>query len=42
LEIGAEQGNAVKTLLEQSGFGDVSVLQDLNQRDRVVTGTLQM
>jgi release factor glutamine methyltransferase len=42
LEIGAEQGNAVKTLLEQSGFGNVSVLQDLNQRDRVVTGTLQM
>lgn len=38
LEIGAEQGNAVKSLLEAEGFSDVSVLPDLASRDRVVEG----
>ena len=42
LEIGDDQGSKVKNLLEASGFADVSVTQDLNSRDRVVSGTLAM
>lgn len=38
LEIGAEQGAAVKSLLEAEGFSDVAVLPDLASRDRVVEG----
>ncbi len=37
-EIGYEQGNAVKELLERSGYENVSVFKDLAGNDRVVTG----
>jgi release factor glutamine methyltransferase len=42
LEIGEEQAAAVKSLLEECGFSDVTVTQDLNGRDRVVSGSLAM
>lgn len=38
LEIGCEQGEAVKKLLECHGFSDVDIKQDLTGRDRIVTG----
>lgn len=38
VEIGWTQGEAVKMLFEQAGFADVTVLPDLDGRDRVVTG----
>lgn len=38
-EIGYDQGEDVKTLMEQAGFGDVNVLQDYAGLDRVVYGT---
>ena len=38
-EIGYDQGEDVKTLLEQAGFGDVNVVQDYAGLDRVVYGT---
>jgi release factor glutamine methyltransferase len=41
LEIGEAQAAEVGTLLEDAGFGDVSVRQDLNGRDRVVTARLR-
>ncbi len=37
-EIGFEQGEAVKDILEKSGYGDVTVYKDYGGRDRVVTG----
>ena len=37
-EIGWEQGEAVKEILERSGFGDVRVTKDYAGNDRVVTG----
>lgn len=40
LEIGAEQGAAVQTLLQDSGFQNIEVLKDLQRRDRVVCATL--
>jgi len=40
LEIGDDQGPKVKRLLEDSGFSDVKITQDLNKRDRVVSGSL--
>lgn len=40
LEIGADQGAAVTALLREAGFRDITVKQDLNRRDRVVTGVL--
>jgi release factor glutamine methyltransferase len=40
LEIGDRQGAAVRRLLEEGGFFNVSVLPDLNGRDRVVCGVL--
>lgn len=40
LEIGADQGDAVRELLGDAGFEDVAVRQDLAGRDRVVTGVL--
>jgi release factor glutamine methyltransferase len=40
LEIGEEQGNAVKKMLQTAGFDDVSVEPDLNGRDRLVSGRL--
>lgn len=42
LEIGAAQGGAVKELLAQSGFTGVSIIPDLNGRDRVATGLLDI
>lgn len=39
LEIGAEQGSAVKSLLEEAGFQDVCIKKDLNSLDRVAAGT---
>jgi len=42
LEIGEEQGRAVRRLLEEAGFDDVKVHPDLNGRDRVVSGRLAM
>lgn len=37
VEIGWDQGEAVKALFEQAGFTDVKVVKDLADRDRVVT-----
>ncbi len=42
LEIGEEQGLAVRRLMEGAGFGDVAVHPDLNGRDRVASGRLAM
>jgi release factor glutamine methyltransferase len=38
LEIGYDQGEAVKELLAESGFAQIRVIQDLAGLDRVVTG----
>ncbi|MDE7302885.1 MAG: peptide chain release factor N(5)-glutamine methyltransferase [Oscillospiraceae bacterium] len=38
-EIGFEQGEAVRDILEKNGYENVSVCQDYAGRDRVVTGT---
>lgn len=38
-EIGYNQGEAVKALMEQSGFAEVTVVQDYAGLDRVVYGT---
>ena len=40
-EIGHNQGEAVKTLLEQNGFIGVEIVQDYAGLDRVVYGTCQ-
>lgn len=40
LEIGEEQGRAVRGLMETAGFDNVTVHPDLNGRDRVVSGRL--
>ncbi|MEQ7153648.1 peptide chain release factor N(5)-glutamine methyltransferase [Brevundimonas aurifodinae] len=37
VEIGWDQGAAVKALFEAAGFADVKVVKDLGDRDRVVT-----
>lgn len=37
LEIGAGQGKAVRSLLEEAGFADVRIEKDYSGRDRVVT-----
>lgn len=39
-EIGYDQGEEVKNLLQNAGFSDIKVIQDLTGRDRVVTGIL--
>lgn len=39
-EIGAEQGDQVRQILECYGFGDVKILKDLSGRDRYATGVL--
>lgn len=39
LEIGYDQGDAVKALMEQAGFTDVQVKKDLPGNDRVVRAT---
>ena len=38
LEIGFDQGVAVKELMEQNGYKDVKVIRDLGGNDRVVSG----
>lgn len=38
VEIGWQQGVAVKDIFESNGFSDVRVIQDLGARDRVVVG----
>jgi len=38
VEIGFDQGDAVRRLFEQAGLTDIEVLQDLGGRDRVVRG----
>ncbi len=38
LEIGYDQGPAVKELMEQNGYKDVQVIKDLGGNDRVVSG----
>ncbi len=40
-EIGYDQGNAVKTLMEEFGFSDVTVKKDISHNDRVVFGTVK-
>ncbi len=40
LEIGYQQGEAVKRLLLEHSYGDVKVIKDLGNQDRVVMGTL--
>ena len=40
LEHGWDQGEAIRALLEQAGFEDVSTAQDLELRDRVTLGRL--
>ncbi len=37
VEIGWDQGEAVKALFEAAGFADVKIVKDLADRDRVVT-----
>lgn len=39
-EIGYDQGKDVSDLLREAGFGEVRVIKDLVQNDRVVTGML--
>lgn len=38
LEIGYDQGEAVKSLMEENGYKDVQVIKDLGGNDRVVSG----
>ena len=40
-EIGYNQGNAVKKIMEENGFCEVEVFKDLAELDRVVCGYLQ-
>ncbi|MBT3191653.1 MAG: peptide chain release factor N(5)-glutamine methyltransferase [Verrucomicrobia bacterium] len=42
LEIGEEQGARVGALLKDCGFSDVAVIKDLTDRDRIVSGRLEM
>lgn len=40
IEIGYQQGQAVKHLMEQAAFTQVIIHKDLEGKDRVVTGGL--
>ena len=40
-EIGYDQGEAVREIMEQAGFIEVQVVKDYSGLDRVVYGTLQ-
>ena len=40
-EIGYDQGEAVRNILIQEGFGDIHILKDLQGHDRVVLGTFK-
>jgi release factor glutamine methyltransferase len=39
LEIGADQGSAVRALYEHAGFTDIEIRQDLAGRDRIAVGS---
>jgi release factor glutamine methyltransferase len=39
LEIGADQGEAVRVLLEQSGFEHIEIRKDLAGHDRIAVAT---
>ena len=39
-EIGNDQGDEVSAIMRENGFSDVTVLKDLNNNDRAVTGHL--
>lgn len=39
-EIGNDQGDEVSDIMKENGFGDVTVIKDLNNNDRAVTGHL--
>ena len=40
MEIGYDQAEAVKAMMDQKGFKDTQVIRDLGGNDRVVLGTL--
>ncbi len=40
-EIGSTQGKDVAHILDQSGFKEVNIIQDFDNRDRIVLGVLQ-
>ncbi len=40
LEIGEEQAESVSTILNDADFTNISVIKDLNNKDRIVTATL--
>jgi methylase of polypeptide subunit release factors len=40
-EIGYNQGEAVKSLMEEYNFKDIKVIKDFASLDRIVTGTKQ-
>ena len=40
VEIGASQAADVKTIFTQSGYQEIASLQDLNERDRVITARM--
>ena len=42
LEIGDEQGPALREMLEEYGFKEVAIVRDLAGRDRFATGTLSL
>ncbi|OVE75578.1 protein-(glutamine-N5) methyltransferase, release factor-specific [bacterium E08(2017)] len=41
LEIGETQADAVSAMLQETGYTDINVIKDLNNRDRIVTATLE-
>ncbi len=42
LEIGDDQAQAVRSLLEDAGFSEVKITKDLNHRDRVISAKLAL
>jgi len=40
VEIGADQGDAVRALFEEAGFTDVEVAKDYGRLERVVSGVM--
>ncbi len=41
LEIGFDQGEEVKELLETAGFGNINIIEDLNRLPRVISASLR-
>ena len=39
-EIGYDQGEAVRRIMEESGFREIEIVKDFSGLDRVVFGTL--